>query len=163
MNRTKNIKGFTIIEVVLVLAIAGLIFLMVFIALPALQAGQRDQARKSDVTNVAAAVNSFSSSNRGGTPDTAELNTQIGTNVSNNTVKVLVNTATGKQTLAKVEGSATKTTEARGVQDGLIVVTFGTKCGTSSASQELIAGTARQYTTVTKLEGGAGNAFCLES
>ncbi|MBQ3261101.1 type II secretion system protein, partial [Candidatus Saccharibacteria bacterium] len=27
-------KGFTIIEVVLVLAIAGLIFLMVFIALP---------------------------------------------------------------------------------------------------------------------------------
>ena len=30
-------KGFTIIEVVLVLAIAGLIFLMVFVALPALQ------------------------------------------------------------------------------------------------------------------------------
>ena len=30
-----NKKGFTIIEVVLVLAIAGLIFLMVFIALPA--------------------------------------------------------------------------------------------------------------------------------
>ena len=33
--RRKN--GFTIIEVVLVLAIGGLIFLMVFIALPALQ------------------------------------------------------------------------------------------------------------------------------
>ncbi|MBP9552373.1 type II secretion system protein [Candidatus Saccharibacteria bacterium] len=33
-NQTK--KAFTIIEVVLVLAIAGLIFLMVFIALPAL-------------------------------------------------------------------------------------------------------------------------------
>ena len=31
-------KGFTIIEVVLVLAIAGLVFLMVFIALPSLQA-----------------------------------------------------------------------------------------------------------------------------
>ena len=37
-----NKKGFTIIEVVLVLAIAGLIFLMVFVALPALQRGQRD-------------------------------------------------------------------------------------------------------------------------
>ena len=35
-------RGFTIIEVVLVLAIAALIFLMVFIALPALQASQRD-------------------------------------------------------------------------------------------------------------------------
>ncbi len=39
-------KGFTIIEVVLVLAIAALIFLMVFIALPALQRNQRDTARK---------------------------------------------------------------------------------------------------------------------
>ncbi len=38
--------GFTIIEVVLVLAIAGLIFLMVFIALPALQRAQRDSQRK---------------------------------------------------------------------------------------------------------------------
>ena len=163
MNRTKNIKGFTIIEVVLVLAIAGLIFLMVFIALPALQAGQRDQARKSDVTNVAAAVNSFSSSNRGTAPTTTQLNTQIGSNISNNSVKVLVNTAKGAQTLAKVDGSATTGTATKGVQDGLIVVTFGTKCGTSGASQELTAGTARQYTTVTKLEGGAGNAFCLES
>ena len=39
-------QGFTIIEVVLVLAIAGLIFLMVFIALPALQRSQRDAQRK---------------------------------------------------------------------------------------------------------------------
>ena len=39
-------RGFTIIEVVLVLAIAALIFLMVFVALPALQASQRDSARK---------------------------------------------------------------------------------------------------------------------
>ena len=38
----KNKKGFTIIEVVLVLAVAGLIFLMVFLALPALQRAQRD-------------------------------------------------------------------------------------------------------------------------
>ncbi|RKV92712.1 MAG: prepilin-type N-terminal cleavage/methylation domain-containing protein, partial [Candidatus Saccharimonas sp.] len=45
-------RGFTIIEVVLVLAIAALIFLMVFIALPALQASQRDTARKSDVSIV---------------------------------------------------------------------------------------------------------------
>jgi prepilin-type N-terminal cleavage/methylation domain-containing protein len=38
----ENKKGFTIIEVVLVLAIAALIFLMVFSALPALQRNQRD-------------------------------------------------------------------------------------------------------------------------
>ena len=45
MNVTKQKeKGFTIIEVVLVLAIAGLIFLMVFIALPQLQRSQRNPA-----------------------------------------------------------------------------------------------------------------------
>ena len=65
MNIQRKEKGFTIIEVVLVLAIAGLIFLMVFIALPALQRNQRDTARKNDASTVAAAVNSFKSNNRG--------------------------------------------------------------------------------------------------
>lgn len=54
INKNKNLtkKGFTIIEVVLVLAIAGLIFLMVFLALPALQRSQRDTQRKQDVAMV---------------------------------------------------------------------------------------------------------------
>ncbi|HMS93304.1 MAG TPA: prepilin-type N-terminal cleavage/methylation domain-containing protein [Candidatus Saccharibacteria bacterium] len=66
MNVQKSEKGFTIIEVVLVLAIAGLIFLMVFIALPALQRSQRDQARKNDASTVAAAVQTFKGNNNGG-------------------------------------------------------------------------------------------------
>ena len=65
MIKLKNKTGFTIIEVVLVLAIAGLIFLMVFIALPALQRSQRDQARRTDVGLVAAAVRNWRSNNRG--------------------------------------------------------------------------------------------------
>lgn len=59
-----NKKGFTIIEVVLVLAIAGLIFAMVFIALPAMQRGQRDNGRRSDASTVAAAVNTYNSNNK---------------------------------------------------------------------------------------------------
>jgi len=49
-------RGFTIIEVVLVLAIAGLIFLMVFIALPALQRNQRDTQRKNDMGRLSTAL-----------------------------------------------------------------------------------------------------------
>lgn len=49
---TNSKQGFTIIEVVLVLAIAGLIFLMVFIALPALQRSQRDTSRRNDMSRV---------------------------------------------------------------------------------------------------------------
>lgn len=67
-----NLKdGFTIIEVVLVLAIAGLIFLMVFIALPALQRSQRDTQRKDDLARVQTAINNYQSNNRGQIPFTA--------------------------------------------------------------------------------------------
>lgn len=51
-ENTNTKQGFTIIEVVLVLAIAGLIFLMVFVALPALQRSQRDTARRNDMSRV---------------------------------------------------------------------------------------------------------------
>lgn len=64
----KQQKGFTIIEVVLVLAIAGLIFLMVFIALPALQRGQRDGQRRDDAARLLSQINSFSTNNRGDVP-----------------------------------------------------------------------------------------------
>ena len=64
----KNKKGFTIIEVVLVLAIAGLIFLMVFLALPALQRNQRDLARKNDARNLLAAIMNYKSNNGGRLP-----------------------------------------------------------------------------------------------
>ncbi|HSW92204.1 MAG TPA: type II secretion system protein [Candidatus Saccharimonadales bacterium] len=61
-------KGFTIIEVVLVLAIAALIFLMVFIALPALQRSQRDTQRKNDMSRVQTAIQNFQSNNRNKLP-----------------------------------------------------------------------------------------------
>lgn len=70
MNKTtvQKEKGFTIIEVVLVLAIAGLIFLMVFIALPALQRGQRDTQRRNDLNRAQTAVNNYQTNNRGALP-----------------------------------------------------------------------------------------------
>ena len=61
-------EGFTIIEVVLVLAIAALIMLMVFIALPALQRNQRDTARKNDISRLQTVVNNHKSRNRGELP-----------------------------------------------------------------------------------------------
>lgn len=66
--QTSSRKGFTIIEVVLVLAIGGLIMLMVLIALPALQRNQRDSQRQNDVQRIQSAVLNFQSSNRGAVP-----------------------------------------------------------------------------------------------
>lgn len=66
-------RGFTIIEVVLVLAIAALIFLMVFIALPALQRNQRDQARKEVLGKVTSAVTTYQSNKRSTQPDSGSV------------------------------------------------------------------------------------------
>lgn len=66
--RTDKTKGFTIIEVVLVLAIAGLIFLVVFLALPALQRGQRDTQRKQDLGRFMSQLTAYQSNNQGQLP-----------------------------------------------------------------------------------------------
>jgi prepilin-type N-terminal cleavage/methylation domain-containing protein len=67
-NSITKQKGFTIIEVVLVLAIAGLIFLIVFLALPQLQKSRRDTQRKNDVGRVLSALENYSSNNSGDYP-----------------------------------------------------------------------------------------------
>lgn len=68
MKIHKKEKGFTIIEVVLVLAIAGLIFMMVFVALPALQRSQRDAQRKQDISRAMTEITSYTSNNNGSLP-----------------------------------------------------------------------------------------------
>ena len=65
MKKHKHYQGFTIIEVVLVLAIAGLVFLMVFLALPALQRAQRDTQRKNDMARLKAAYQQYRANNKG--------------------------------------------------------------------------------------------------
>ncbi len=74
----KRKRGFTIIEVVLVLAIAGLIFLMVFVGLPALQRSQRDAQRKQDMSRMMAALDRFRANNKGNLPDTVYSGGTIG-------------------------------------------------------------------------------------
>jgi prepilin-type N-terminal cleavage/methylation domain-containing protein len=129
MSLQRKEKGFTIIEVVLVLAIAGLIFLMVFIALPALQRNQRDTARKSDVASVVSGVVAYTGNNRGIFPTTASL-TSYAKDVSDNTTSVVVNGTAGMQNITTA--------------DGIVTVTQSSTCGESTggadAKQVLAAG-----------------------
>lgn len=61
-------KGFTFVEVSLVLAIAGLIFLMVFIALPSVQRTQRDAEREENISSMLQALKKYQTNNRGALP-----------------------------------------------------------------------------------------------
>lgn len=57
MKLKENQKGFTIIEVLIVLAIAGLIMVIVFLAVPALQRNSRNTQRTNDAAMISSSVN----------------------------------------------------------------------------------------------------------
>lgn len=75
----KKEKGFTLIEVVIVLAIAALIILVVLQAVSSANKSNRDTARKSEAGRVVSLVEQYASNNNGLYPATAALfKTQMG-------------------------------------------------------------------------------------
>jgi len=69
LNKQKH--GFTIIEVMIVLAIAGLILAVVLLAVPALERSQRNNGRTSDATHLAGLVSDYTSNHGGVVPGVA--------------------------------------------------------------------------------------------
>lgn len=155
VQQKTNKRGFTIIEVVLVLAIAALIFLMVFIALPALQRSQRDTARKQDVGTIASAVTSYTSNNRGAFPTASQLTPYV-KDISSNTTTIKVGTA-GESSQDVASGQAFV------VQKVSCGATGAADPTTHTATQALNPGTASQFVVVTYLESGGGTSFCQDS
>lgn len=64
----KREKGFTLIEIVLVLAIAGLIMIIVFLALSGAEKNRRDLTRKQDNARLLSQLESYASNNAGNYP-----------------------------------------------------------------------------------------------
>jgi prepilin-type N-terminal cleavage/methylation domain-containing protein len=99
-----NQKGFTIIEVLIVLAIAGLILLIVFLAVPALQRNSRNTGIKNDAQNVLGGVGEFRGANNGKNPasvdGTGTITYKLATGGNNTEIRVngstLVKTVTSK-------------------------------------------------------------------
>lgn len=60
--------GFSMLEVVLVMGLAGMIFLMAFLLVPQLQRNQRDEARRDDVMQLVQNLQKFQTNNRGVLP-----------------------------------------------------------------------------------------------
>src|SRR5687768_147522 len=69
-KRLKEETGFTIIEVLIVLAIAGLIMVVVFLAVPALNRNNRNERYRTDARNILTASQEISN-NKGGNTLTA--------------------------------------------------------------------------------------------
>ncbi len=148
-----NKKGFTIIEVVLVLAIAGLIFLMVFLALPALQRSQRDTQRKNDASRLRAAVTDYTSNNRGKLPwdGAAPKPDFISKYITTNNTTTFNDPSTNSQYAIATATGATDAPTAL----GQMKVSNNAKCGTDGA---IVAGNGIAVSV--KTENGVAN--CVE-
>lgn len=64
-NLLKKEKGFTLIEIVLVLAIAGMLLVIVFLAVSGAQKSRRDTQRKNDNARLLAQVEACASNHNG--------------------------------------------------------------------------------------------------
>lgn len=144
LKKSKS-EGFTIIEVMIVLAIAGLILLIVLLAVPALQRNSRNTQRKNDVSALIAAVNEYTSNNAGALPANAG--------------QVLALAKPGYYTGGSGVGVG-QVTVAAGAQAALpatsagdrVVISTGTQCN-GAASQ---AGNARQVSVQYDIEISGG-------
>lgn len=182
-NNTKTKKGFTIIEVVLVLAIAGLIFLMVFVALPALQRSQRDTQRRDDLARVATAITQFQSNNNGRIPgqgtnatiNSAAFSTQnCGAANANDATAILCRYMNSSQAVANntndfIDPDGTAYSVRIGTVNGAnmgvpaavdhrIYIYVGARCNGEAPAA---SGNARDYAIIYKLEGAG--VYCADN
>lgn len=163
-TRTKKLtKGFTIIEVLIVLAIAGLILAIIFLAVPALQRNSRNTAIRSDAAAVLAAVNDYIANNQGGLP-LATVSPQTGP-------VICVGTGSGATcptgaSEAKVRGGTAlqfaNGGSANATAVGTIIVRFNVKCdgnnfSATSAPRAVAAGFLVETTS------SANSPQCIES
>jgi len=143
-------KGFTIIEVLIVLAIAGLILLVVFLAVPALQRNARNTTRKSDVASVLAGISEYVNNNDGtqpanqatmGTGNTATIGS------SGNTVEVKLGAYKSDQISSTTTPATTGPTSVNN-----IIIVYGGKCSTTTIGDSVVGGPSRGFVALYMLE-----------
>ena len=151
-------SGFTIIEVLIVLAIAGLILIVIFLAVPAVQRSGRNNALNTDARSILAGVNTFASQNANSLPTTiafaggsvtigASGSNQEVVKVDNATVNVLLN---GSTITAGALGSPVGTVQ---IVTGTSAVCNATASGLNSSGGASPSATVALYVA----ESGSGN------
>jgi len=169
LYKQKRQQGFTIIEVLIVLAIAALILLIVFLAVPALQRNSRNTGRNNEAARVASATNTWVANNNATTPTTANAGaailTDVGTFNQYNGIAAQACTLTDNvsdfcivpQVAATPYGAFTGTTSLNDMR-----VVTAARCSTVTTGATVAGATremALQYST--ESGGGAINANCV--
>lgn len=181
--KLKNRQGFTIIEVMIVLAIAGLIMLIVFLAVPALQRASRNTSRKNDTGNFSSALSTWISNNNGSLPgmetgsyvqntcntdassiaNSIKLGYYTASNIScAATSGATVNSCATAGTGCGVGTSSSVGTENIILDEGVVCANPQPSPGTAGAMTTTSGASTRSYVVLYAVEtGGAPQAECI--
>jgi prepilin-type N-terminal cleavage/methylation domain-containing protein len=158
LRQSRKEKGFTIIEVLIVLAIAGLILLVVFLAVPALQRNARNTQRRTDAGNLLSAVSEYVGNNSGTLPTTVSGGTATGIDIGAatgvNKVPVSLGyydaSTAGNVTLAAGSSGYTAVAGANATTTDTVVIVTGTVCTGNNATTS--GASSRSVTIIYTLE-----------
>ena len=133
-QKTKS-EGFTIIEVLIVLAIAGLILLIVFLAVPALQRNSRNTQYRNESSRILSGAQEFVNNNNGTLPASGDAATILG---NANAKNITTLTVTNPGTATAVTPTLTTATLETGVNCGTSGGTSITPTTANAPSRKLI-------------------------
>jgi prepilin-type N-terminal cleavage/methylation domain-containing protein len=136
-NIRKRNEGFTIVETLIVLAIAGLIILIVLLAVPALQRNSRNTNLKNDASAISGAISEFESNNGGSSPLVADYTTGTITSQSWNITQLGDAQATAKIQVGDFiyaqQAAATPDLPIGAAKTGAIAIVVGQTCSFTAA------------------------------
>lgn len=153
-------SGFTIVEVMIVLAIAGLVILIVFLAVPALQRNSRNAQRNNDIASIGGALAEYSSNTNGALPASnvvfhasVKPNVKLGFYDDSNTTTV--------QFIPQATPTAAAGPAATDV-DTVDIVT-NAKCNAAGTAAVAAGASRRSVVALYRVETGGGNMLqCRE-
>ena len=168
MTQRQTLQGFTIIEVVLVLAIAGLIFLMVFIALPSMQRSQRDTQRRNDYAQLSTSVTNYMTNHNGGLPistsgTTTAINGCVASFINNHPVNTTDQDPNGQpySIFCSSDRSDATTRVSESFTNGGSPIVYVVQNASCDENGELVGGTGRRsFAVYAQLESGT---YCQSS
>jgi type IV pilus assembly protein PilA len=163
LNKLKNRKsqeGFTIIEVLIVLAIAGLILLIVFLAVPNLQRSSRNTQVRNGVSTVLGYVSDYTTNHNGAAPVGAFYDPATGNVCMDKAAVSACATSGATGYVGKLQGGLTVafTIGARGPAEPTAASTINVWIGGTCATSTVTGGAASPRATAAGFvtESGSG-------
>jgi len=158
VKKSAKNQGFTIIEVLIVLAIAGLIMLIVFLAVPALNRNSRNTQRRNDVSTIMAAFAEKLNNNNSSQPASCNPTT-VGCWITDAAVSIYDKTTATNIVWTK-NASALASAPTNTNVDNVVVQNF-LKCNGSVAT--ITGASSRSTVALFAVETASGTtAQCIE-